>query len=75
MRARGRLGAVEPGEGPRLGPEVHTRARAAAPGYDPYWLEAEWLRLWQGSGRPVLRSPEAAFLAFCRARAARAVRR
>ena len=74
VRARGRLGAVEPGEGPRLGPEVHARAREAAPGYDPYWLEAEWLRLWQGSGRPALRSPEAAFLAFCRARATRAPR-
>ena len=75
VRARGRLGTIEPGEGPRLGPEVHARAREAAPGYDPYWLEAEWLRLWQGSGRPALRSPEAAFLAFCRARAARAPRR
>ena len=70
VRARGRLGAVGPAAGPRLGPEVHARARAVAPGYDPYWLEAEWLRLWQGSGRPVLRNPEAAFLAFCRARAA-----
>ena len=75
VRARGRLGAAEPGEGAPARPEVHARARAAAPGYDPYWLEAEWLRLWQGSGRPVLRSPEAAFLAFCRARAARAARR
>ena len=75
VRARGRLGG-EVGEGaPRLGPEAHARARDAAPGYDPYWLEAEWLRLWQSSGRPALRSPEAAFLAFCRSRAARAPRR
>lgn len=71
VRARGRLGA-RPGEGvPRLGAEVHAQARALAPGYDPYWLEAEWLRLWQSTGRPELRSPDAAFLAFCRSRAAR----
>ena len=68
-------GRRRPAAAPRLGPEIHARVRAAAPGYDPYWLEAEWLRLWRGSGRPLLRSPEAAFLAFCRARAARAARR
>jgi plasmid replication initiation protein len=59
------------GEGPRLDPEVHARARAAAPGLDPYFLEAEWRRFWAASGRPRLRSPDAAFLAFVRARAAR----
>jgi plasmid replication initiation protein len=68
VRAR-RPGA---GEGPRLGPEVHDRVRAAAPGWDPHFLEAEWRRHWQASGRPPLRSPEAAFVAFARARAARA---
>ena len=68
VRAR-RPGA---GEGPRLGPEAHARARAAAPGWDPYFLEAEWLRHWRASGRPPLKSPEAAFVAFARARAARA---
>jgi len=72
VRARGRLGGEGSEGAPRLGPEAHARAREAAPGYDPYWLEAEWLRLWQSSGRPALRSPEAAFLAFCRSRAARA---
>jgi plasmid replication initiation protein len=71
VRARGRLDAAGEGD-PRLGPEAHARARIAAPGYDPYWLEAEWLRLWRASGRPDLRSPEAAFLAFARVRAARA---
>jgi plasmid replication initiation protein len=68
VRGRGRMGAGE-GEDPRLGPEAHARARAAAPGLDPYWLEAEWLRHWRASGRPVLRDPEAAFAAFARARA------
>ena len=57
VRARGRL-AAEAGEGPaaRIRRST-TRVRAAAPGYDPYWLEAEWLRLWAASGRPPLRAP------------------
>jgi plasmid replication initiation protein len=67
VRARG----LAPGEGPRLPPEAHERVRAVAPGMDPYYLEAEWLRLWHATGRPALRSPEAAFIAFARARAAR----
>ncbi len=74
VRARGRLAAAD-AEVPRLGEGVHARAREAAPGYDPYWLEAEWRRLWQSSGRPGLHSPDGAFLAFCRARAARAPQR
>ena len=76
VRARGRLSRAGQGQAdPRLGAEAHARARAAAPGYDPYWLEAEWLRFWRARGRPALRSPEAAFLAFARARAARAPQR
>lgn len=75
VRARGRLGPEREAERPRLAPDIHERARAAAPGYDAHWLEAEWLRMWQASGRPVLGSPDAAFLAFCRTRAARAPQR
>jgi plasmid replication initiation protein len=71
VRSRGRMGTA-PGEGPRLSGEAHDRARAAAPGFDTHWLEAEWLRLWQATGRPVIHDPDAAFLAFCRARADRA---
>ena len=72
VRARGRMGA-EPveGEGPLLPAGIHERVRAVAPGYDPYWLEAEWVRMWVASGRPRLTSPEAAFLAFAKGRAAR----
>ena len=36
------------------------------------WLEAEWLRLWVATGRPVIHDADAAFLAFCRVRAERA---
>jgi hypothetical protein len=68
VRSRARLAAA-PGEGPRLDPEVFERVRGVAPGADPYWLEAEWRRLWLSSGRPEIRSPEAAFLAFARVRA------
>lgn len=70
VRARGRMAGQ--GEEPRLDAEVYDRVRAAAPGFDVYWLEAEWLRHWRASGRPALRDPAAAFIAFARARAARA---
>jgi plasmid replication initiation protein len=70
VRARGRMG-LEPGEGPRLSTGIHERVRLAAPGYDPYWLEAEWLAMWAASGRPRLTSADAAFLAFARSRAER----
>ena len=72
VRGRDRI-VDEDGQGPLLGADVHARARETAPGYDPYWLEAEWRRWWRGSGKPVLRNPDAAFLAFARSRAARAL--
>ena len=70
VRSRARLGSGA-GQGPRLDADIHARARVAAPGYDPYWLEAEWLRMWRASGEPELHSPDAAFLAFARSRAER----
>ena len=69
VRARGRLGRGGGGGARGSAPDIHERVREVAPGYDPYWLEAEWLRIWAASGRPRLTSPEAAFLAFARARA------
>jgi hypothetical protein len=70
VRSRARLGSGA-GQSPRLDAEIHARVRAVAPGYDPYWLEAEWLRMWRASGEPELHSPDAAFLAFARLRAER----
>ena len=70
VRARDRL--VEEAAGPVLEPEAYAAARAAAPGYDPYFLEREWRAHWLRSGRPRLRNADAAFVAFARARAARA---
>lgn len=73
VQLRARIGAMSDGA-PLLDPGAHAKAREAAPGFDPYWLEAEWRRFWTGSGRPALRSPDAAFLAFCRARAGKSPR-
>ena len=63
---------VEVAEGPGFAAEIYAAVRGVAPGYDPYWLEAEWRAHWLRSGRPRLRSPAAAFVAFASARAARA---
>jgi plasmid replication initiation protein len=70
VRTRGRLEGDE--TGPALDAETYAAARAVAPGYDPYFLEREWRAHWVRSGRPRLRNPDAAFVAFARARAARA---
>jgi len=61
--------AVE-GPGP-LAPETLEAARALVPGLDIYALEAEWVAWWASTGRPRLRSRDAAFLGFVKARAAR----
>ncbi len=49
---------------PVLSPETLEAARAAAPGWDVHALEAEWKAYWDRSGRPRLRAPERAFLAW-----------
>ena len=53
---------------PELPPEAYEEGRAAAPGYDIYWLESEWREWWASSGRPKLDNPAAAFVGFCRSR-------
>jgi len=60
---------VTPGQaGPVLKPLTVETARTHMPGWDIYALEAEWRDLWQYSGRPKLRSPDAAFLGWLRKR-------
>jgi plasmid replication initiation protein len=57
--------------GPELAPlatEVLEEARALAPGWDVYALEAEWRGYWRASGRPRLRSPARAYLGWVRAK-------
>ena len=57
--------AVIEGTGaPQLRPETLDQARLLAPGADIYALEAEWRAFWAGSGRPRLRSADAAFLGW-----------
>ena len=56
---------------PRLSDGAHDAARALAPGYDIHALEADWRAFWVASGRPNLRSPTRAFVAFCAKRAAK----
>lgn len=43
-------------------------ARRLMPGWDIYALEADWRDVWQRSGRPKLRSPDAAFLGWLKKR-------
>ena len=54
---------------PRLDPDIMNDVRIVAPGYDPYFLEAQWQEMWIDTGCPKLHDPNAAFLAFCRRRA------
>ncbi|RWR29812.1 plasmid replication initiator RepA [Sinirhodobacter populi] len=58
------------GPGP-LAPETIAAARELVPGWDIYALEAEWRAWWASTGRPRLRSRDAAFLGFVRARKTR----
>jgi hypothetical protein len=62
----------EPGSerGPLLRAETLEAARRLAPGQDIYAREAEWRALWQRTGRPRLRSADAAFLGWLRKAAA-----
>lgn len=48
------------------------KARAAAPGYDIHGLFHEWVSWWRDSGSPELKSPDAAFINFCKRRHERA---
>jgi plasmid replication initiation protein len=67
VRPRG--GVLEDDAGPLLSPGAHAAARAVAPGRDVHALEADWRRYWTLSGRPRLRSPDRAFVAYCAKRA------
>jgi len=59
---------VEDTPAPTLPDGIYDEVRSVAPGYDPYFLEAEWRAFWMESGCPRLRAPAKAFLAFCRKR-------
>ncbi|WP_103336419.1 replication initiator protein A [Pseudotabrizicola formosa] len=60
---------VGPGQaGPVLKLATLESARALMPGWDIYALEADWREIWHRSGRPKLRSPDAAFLGWLKKR-------
>lgn len=61
---------VEGADTPRLAPDALEAARTLAPGWDVHALQAEWLAYWARSGRPLLRAPASAFLAWVRLRVA-----
>lgn len=70
IRFSRRAVVVEGPEIPPLAAGVLERARALAPGWDVYALEADWRSFWAMSGRPRLRAPEAAFLGYVKRRVA-----
>ena len=63
-RARNKTAHVHQGSLPLLMTETYDKAKAAAPGWDVYGLEREWLEWIAGKKAPA--HPDAAFVAFCR---------
>lgn len=53
---------------PVFDPETYHDAKTVAPGYDVYYLEQEWREFWVDTGKPELRDPGSAFIAFCKRR-------
>ncbi|SHF79547.1 Plasmid replication initiator protein [Loktanella atrilutea] len=54
-----------------LGAETLDATRRMAPGFDVHALESEWRGFWAATGRPALRSPDAAFLGWLKGRVTR----
>lgn len=69
LEVRPRRVTLAPGEGPQLSEADREAARQAAPGWDVHSLEADWRAYWATSGRPRLRAPGRAFVAYCAKRA------
>ena len=59
---------IEAGTQPILKPETIEHVRTLAPGWDVYALQGEWTAWWNQSGRPKLRSADAAFLGWVKVR-------
>ncbi|MCB1780814.1 MAG: plasmid replication initiator RepA, partial [Candidatus Competibacteraceae bacterium] len=63
------LPIYEGNDGPHLRTSTYEMARRAAPGWDVYELERQWREWIDKKGSP--QKPDAAFVAFCRKKAAR----
>ena len=59
-------------EFPHISPDAFEKAKKAAPGYDVYFLHEEFRGFWLDTGKPELKSPDKAFVGFCKKRAERA---
>ena len=70
IRFSTRAPLIAPGRAPVLSAQALEQARALAPGYDVYALEADWRAFWARSGGARLRKPDAAFLGWLRKRLA-----
>lgn len=68
FRRRDVVVTADAAAGPVLKAATVETARQAMPGWDIYALEAEWRDMWHRSGRPRLRSPDAAFLGWLKKR-------
>ena len=66
LRVTPRAVVLEPHAGPQASPEALDEARRLVPGADVHALQADWRAFWARSGRPRLRSADAAFLGFVR---------
>ena len=66
LRVTPRAVVIEAYEGPHASPDALEAARLLVPGRDVHGLEADWRAFWARSGRPRLRSADAAFLGFVR---------
>lgn len=55
---------LDPGDGPVFDDATYDAARALAPGWDVYALEAEWRNYWSRRGRQRLSAPSKAFLGW-----------
>jgi len=53
---------------PHISPQALDEARRLMPGADAYALQAEWQSWWASSGRPTIRSADAAFLGWVKKR-------
>ena len=53
----------------QLSSATYEKAKKILNGHDVYYLESEWREHWNRSGKPELKSPDAAFIGFCKKRA------
>jgi len=67
-KARKLSGPSGDGRDPQIAPETLVKARKAAPGYDVYALQRDWVAFWRDGGCQPLKSADAAFIGFCKER-------